>query len=368
MFLIKYILRVLNIIAVLCLLLSYSASYISPEKFWIFAFFGIAYPVFLVINLIFIIIWLIRLKWFALVSLITILIGINNILNLISFNFNQNKTSEKKLISILSYNVRNFDVFTSNAKKNRTNILKFIKKQNTDILCIQEFYYDKLRGYSSVDSILSLKKSYNYHVEYSKISKRNEKFGIATFTDFPIINRGKIKFVSKSGNICIYTDILYNNDTIRIYNVHFESIKFGIEDYKFAEDINNISSINDNNEFNRRSMQIFNRLKSGFIKRAVQAQLVAEHMQDCPYPIVLCGDFNDTPSSYCYHLMVNDLTDSFKESGKGFGQTYIGIFPSFRIDYILHDENFTSSLFKTINVEYSDHYPVKCNLSFNKNN
>jgi endonuclease/exonuclease/phosphatase family metal-dependent hydrolase len=85
-------------------------------------------------------------------------------------------------------------------------------------------------------------------------------------------------------------------------------------------------------------------------------------IEQSPYPVIICGDFNDTPSSYTYHQLSEGLIDAFKESGNGIGHTYGGALPSFRIDYILHDERFKSTRFNTIRSKFSDHYPITTSL------
>jgi endonuclease/exonuclease/phosphatase family metal-dependent hydrolase len=93
--------------------------------------------------------------------------------------------------------------------------------------------------------------------------------------------------------------------------------------------------------------------------------ILSAHIRQSPYPTIVCGDFNDTPVSYTYHKMRGKLVDAFIESGSGIGNTYLGNFPSFRIDYIFHSKSFRSCCFRTDRINMSDHYPVMCTLSLN---
>jgi endonuclease/exonuclease/phosphatase (EEP) superfamily protein YafD len=109
------------------------------------------------------------------------------------------------------------------------------------------------------------------------------------------------------------------------------------------------------------------KLRKAFIIRSTQVNTLSAHIASCPYPVILSGDFNDTPSSYTYHQLVMKLTDSFVESGNGlFMNTYAGKFPSFRIDYILHSDWFRSVSYQTMQVDISDHYPIAATLYKNK--
>lgn len=152
--------------------------------------------------------------------------------------------------------------------------------------------------------------------------------------------------------------MLIHGDTVRVYNVHLQSIHLSNVDYKFVDDIMN----NKKTEELENSKNILRRLKRAFIKRSSQSDLVAEHIQNCPYSTIVCGDFNDTPASYSYNNIAQNLKDAFVESGTGFGKTYIGKFPSFRIDYILHSDKYKSYNFRTIRQKLSDHFPLTCYL------
>ena len=117
-----------------------------------------------------------------------------------------------------------------------------------------------------------------------------------------------------------------------------QSIKFGKEDYVFADDSpkNKAKS----NNLNKASQKIISKLKQAYLLRAGQALQLEKHISESPYPVILCGDFNDTPTSFTYHTLSKKLTDSFIESGKGIGRSYAGKMPSYRIDYIFHDNHF----------------------------
>jgi len=104
------------------------------------------------------------------------------------------------------------------------------------------------------------------------------------------------------------------------------------------------------------------RIKAAYIQRARQAKQLKSHIGEISLPVIICGDFNDTPVSYVYRTVRKGLKDSFVEAGKGFGKTYEQIFPSFRIDYILHSKDLHAAEFKTIKAGLSDHYPLVSTL------
>ena len=93
--------------------------------------------------------------------------------------------------------------------------------------------------------------------------------------------------------------------------------------------------------------RITSRLKKSFIKRAIEVDVIKEHMNKSPFPIIICGDFNDTPNSYAYKKISHGLKDSFLEQGIGIGSTFLGKIPFLRIDYILHSPRLKTNTFTT---------------------
>jgi len=354
----------LNFLVIIALLLSYLACYVSPAKFWIPAFAGLAFPYILLSNLIFVILWLfIRIK-FSLFSVITIILGFNQIMASFQFHSGSKALKDKDYFKVISYNVRNFDLYSydknwvsNHAKRNK--IFKFLQSESPDIICFQEFVNDLSGSFKTKDTLVTFLKAKNVHAEYTVVSKSVNEFGLATLTSFPIVHKGRIDFPNSRTNLCIYTDVLVNKDTLRIYNAHFESIHFSHADMLFAEKIT-AAKAEKNEQLKDKSQRIMRLMKTAFQKRAVQADLVANHIKTCPYPVILCTDLNDTPVSYSYHRLKDDLNDAFTESGSGFGHTYTGFYPSFRIDYILISKALLSADFASIPSDNSDHYPVRC--------
>lgn len=257
-----------------------------------------------------------------------------------------------------------FDLYNwSKNKQSRNIILNMLTEENPDILCLQEFYTSEQQGdFNNIDTVRDLLSAKNYHAEYTVTLREHDHWGIATFTKYPIIKKGKIQFNTKSNNICIYSDVIIHKDTVRIYNMHLQSISFTRADYKFIDQLQN-DSVDTKDEVEK-SKNIIRRLKRAFVKRAQQAEIIATHIETCPYKVVLCGDFNDTPASYVYNTIRGGLDDAFIESGSGFEQTYAGKFPRFRIDYILHSKDFRSKNYHHLSETLTDHYPIVSYLTY----
>ncbi len=348
---------ILNSIAIAALLLSYLASYINPAKFTFLALAGISYPVILLINILFVITWMgMGRLWFTL-SLAAILLGYPHLRALFQFNHSsENTLSGEPNIKVVNYNVRLFDLYNwSKNSETRDKIFDFLKSTDADIYCFQEFFHNDDGYFPVLDTLKSLLKTDFSKTDYFLTVKKSNHFGIATFSRFPIINSGKISLEEKSQNYTLFTDLLIKKDTVRVYNVHLQSIHFSYEDYDFYEEI---GKQKDQAELKKGWGKILKKLYRAFQKRGKQVDFLEEHIQSSPYPVIVCGDFNDTPSSYTYHTISKGLKDAFVEKGNGFGKTYRGIFPSFRIDYMFHSPQLKCLEYSRPAIDYSDHYPI----------
>lgn len=354
----------LNLLAVLALLLSYISIRVSPTTLWPLAFFGIAYPFLLLANLLCMVWWLLFRRKRIWPSLIAILLGYAHVGEYMRLSGENDPPKDAAHpFKVMSWNVRIFDLYSwSHNAQTKEEMLDLIRVEDPDILCMQEFLnVDKKVGTAVRDELSGDYRFTNYADEYTAHTKSGYHFGIATFSTKPIVAKGAIHFPDDLNNLCLWTDIAVDDDTIRVYNAHLASLRFGDQDYRFMKDVQDGSSTD---VLERGGLRIARRLKSGFIRRAAQMEQIAAHMRTSPHPVVWCGDMNDTPMSYSYHqLRELGLVDAFVESGSGIGHTYIGAFPSFRIDHIMHGPELRSWGFHTLPDELSDHRAINCWMS-----
>ncbi len=346
--LLKFIALSLNLLAVLALLIAYFSGYISPEKWWIPSFFGLAYPVILGINLFFVVFWLILSPRYILFSLLTILAGWGVLSRYVQI---QGKSIERGDIKILSFNVHHF---RGNGKlssdETADEITRFLKEQRPDIICLQEARLRQNNIFNLAKTVESL--DFINHYQFARTSST---FGSVTFTRYPIVNMDEIRF-ENSRNITIYTDILIGTDTVRVFNVHLHS--YGIDPKNYSIIDSGVTTEEDLKE----AREMGSKLKRGFEMRARQVETIRKIMDETPYPIIVCGDLNETPTSFAYQQLRDGLKDAFVGSGKGVGRTFVNKLPALRIDYIFHSPVFDSYNFKTHDFLHSDHLPVSTEL------
>lgn len=351
---------VLNGIAVVLLLLSYLAPLIKPQTFWPIAFFGIAYPILLIVNLLFVVFWLFRKVSYAFISLLAIGIGWTAITKNFGFNEAVVDTAERdtSVIRVMTYNVRMFHDDEGKGAENQDDILKLIKEVSPDVLCIQEFY-SRTRGKNNIRRLYmeELGLSFSYFIP----SARNDydAYGIAIFSKYPITNSGNVDIDTDAGivNKIVYSDINKRGKNFRIYNVHLQSVGFKQEDYDFIKKDVPIANVDV-----KSTRRIGSRLKQAYMKRNKQIDSLYSHTKGAKIPYIVAGDFNDTPLSYSVNKLSGDMQNAFVKKGRGFGITYNGAFPNFQIDYILASKEFNVQNYQIVREKLSDHYPIWSDL------
>lgn len=356
--------KIFTIAALATLVLSYFAPFVHPDTFELLPFFGLAYPIIIAVNLLFLLYWaLLKSRWVFIV-LFFIVIGGKLHFRTIGISIDPVTASQNDSVwKIMSYNVRLFDVYNESIEKrneNRNGILAYVLEVNPDVVCFQEFFHqDKPTSFSTKDTLIELLGTRNYHERYSHKIRNRQNFGICMLSKYPIIAKGDVMFdnFATTDNYCIFADIVKHGDTIRVYNIHLQSIKLQQEDYEMFGATNNVPK-----EKKSTIRLLIDKLTIAYPARAQQALKVIEHMETSPYPVVVCGDFNDTPMSYVYNQFNQKLVDSFLETRFGLGITYAGRVPAGRIDYIFHDPRLQAQQFTIQKKAFSDHYAVSCEI------
>lgn len=330
------LLFIANSIVAAISLVAFLSYFISPNTISLVSFVGLSIPFVLILNILFIVYWILRFKKQFLISTLVLLIGIQYVTKL--YSFSEKIVFQPDDIKIMNYNVRMFNLYNWIDEANvDQKIYAFINEQQPDILCLQEFNPKANLGF-------------NFPYKYIKRSQKNGQFGHAIFSKYKIIKSESLNF-SNSGNNTIFADIVKGKDTFRVYNVHLESLKINPKNEHFNQEI---------------SEKLRIRLENSFKKQANQVELIIQHQKKINYKSIICGDFNNTAFSYVYKQLKRNKNDAFEIAGKGFGKTYDFEFP-LRIDFILTDKEITVNNFKTFDVKYSDHYPIMARFNFNTN-
>ncbi len=346
----RIIVYVVNVVFAILLLCSLLAYFIPPSVSPFFAFAGLAFPVLLVLNILFLVFWLLKLDPRIFLSLVCIGLSLFHIQRLYKFSGSNKVVNPSSSFKVMTYNVRMFNHYAWLADDDvPQKIATEIEQQKPNILFIQEYYQTEKTP------------EFSFKHHYAKMTNVGKNYGLAIYSDYPILNKGTVDYSDSShleNNQFIFADIDIKGNTYRCINAHLASVGLGNSDYKRLSN----PTEGTQQEIERGFWQIAVRIGKAFKRRTTQAEALVSAIEESPFPVILAGDFNDTPSSYTYKRINNLLEDSFLESGKGFSKTYAQALIPLRIDYVFHGETLRAFNYHVSNQKLSDHYSVSVEL------
>lgn len=334
--------------------------YFNPVDWWFLGLLAFLLPFLLLAHAFFVFFWLFVRPIWALLSFLTILSGWPAVRKIVAvhfppqFSLHKNKGS----LRVMSWNVEQFNI--QHYKDNpgiKQQMFDLINLYDPDIACFQEVVAgDNKKGVNYFPDILR-KLHFEYYF-YSYALKddfdRYHHFGTIIFSRFPIITKQTfINNPNDYNSTFQYIDIIKSPDTIRVFNIHLQSLKFSRANLNYLDK----ASLKSDSNISE-SKSIISKMKTGFIKRSVQADFIKDAVDHSPYPAIVCGDFNDVPNSYAYETIGKGLKNSFVEKGSGLSRTFTSISATLRIDNIFVDKKFTVAQFTRVNKELSDHFPI----------
>jgi endonuclease/exonuclease/phosphatase family metal-dependent hydrolase len=327
------------------MLFSALALIIKPQWSSVIAISGLAYPVLLGWEILMVIIFLFLLSKKIWQPLSFVLISWFSFSSFISFGDNTVPLDKSSLISVSTWNVRFFDSsFHEEGYDLESEAYQLIRSTQSDIMAFQEYR-------SRPD--LKLESTFKY---------LKEAGNFAIGSNFPLGQSGHYRFdeeISYGGNGFQWADISIGGKYYRFYNIHLSSIRLSRSELDLVD---KPSEIKDQEELKGRSRKLYQLLKQAFYFRQQQQNVLLDHMESSPFPVILMGDINDSPNSYSARVFRKKFKDSWFESGKGVGKTYVHPILPYRIDYIYLPENIQSFRSKVFKSNLSDHHLLNTHL------
>ncbi len=330
-----------NVILAIITFLAYILPFLAPKLFPLLSVITLVLPLILIVNVLFLIYWAIQMKRQVLLPILVLLMGIPFINKFYKFS-GKNLPETENDFTVMSYNVRLLNVYKWIERDDVPELIQgFINDKNPDILCIQEYSEGKIKLRA-------------YPHQYILMKGENTKTGQAIFSKFPIIGKGDIEFPNSNNN-AIFADIKKGNDTIRVYNMHLQSIKI-------TPDVHEISA--DGSITEQKSKKIVRRISEAFKAQQEQAEIIMNHKKNSKLPEIICGDMNNSAFSFVYRSIRGNLNDTFEEAGEGFGKSYNFNYYPARIDYIFADKKMKVKEFENFpDFLNSDHFPIFTRLA-----
>ncbi len=342
-----------GVVSLLMLLCAFS-PYIDPRTIPLLSCAGLAFPIFLLLNIAFMLFWLVVYRKYALLPFLTLLACIGALRSYVPINAPESEIPNGA-IKILSYNVMAYAYDKPHKNGMPNEIVDYLAKSGADIICTQEALLNKSKysKFLNEDAVRDAMSEYPYYSHY-----QIGTHGLDCFSRYPILSAHRIKYESADNGSMAY-EIKVGKDTLLVINNHLESNKLTINDKAIYRGLIKDPEHTIQKEASR---QLIGKVVDASVIRSSQADSIAKYIEESSCKnVVVCGDFNDSPLSYTHRVIRENLTDAFIESGSGLGISYHKNGFYFRIDHILVSNNwkpYNCTVDKSIDA--SDHYPIWC--------
>jgi endonuclease/exonuclease/phosphatase family metal-dependent hydrolase len=350
----RFVLGMASVVIIPALLMAYLSMFVHPDRAWITVFFGLSYIVILLMAILLCVAWAFVSRRMFLLMLLLLIIGYPAHRSTFGFGKSQAVPDSSHSLRFVTYNVKGFDFVVDEPERDA--IVDAILHSEADIVCLQEFntFHNKP---GEPDNLREISKGaglpyYHYQKCYEN-KKRSRSYGIIIFSRYPVVGTGHLEYPSISKmNTTIWADLAIGGDTLRVFTSHLQSNQLTHSDFEF------IGKTEQGDTLGFDSKRVAGKFRNSYIMRANQVQVIKETLNATPYPVIIAGDFNDTPVSYTYQTLKSGLEDAFLQAGRWIGPTYIP-FPFIRIDYILFSPDWATAVqYQRKKIQGSDHYMV----------
>lgn len=234
----------------------------------------------------------------------------------------------------------------------------FLKKENPDILCIQEAYNSNnkklAKSLRSIDALKEILPSYRYHFAPELLDARKEgkiPIGNAIFSRFSITKTDTVFYDIPYGE---YEDFLKNN------NKHFVSLlPKNLEYIKVKINSMELNVFNTHGIWGQDGKDTKRRLQMG--------ETIVNQIKD-KKNVILAGDFNLSPTTQTVRNIEKHVKSVFsKELQTTFNvklKPHRGNFATSVVDMIFVSKHIQILKKYCPNVDISDHFPLVCIFDF----
>lgn len=348
----------INVASILVLWLACAVTYLDPSTFPRLTLLSLMFPLIALANIAFVFFWLIFKAKRVWLPLLGMGVCYSFLWDYCPLNFSRDLPEGDSCLTLLSYNTRGFGGKEARDDEGNNAVANLIYFSYADIICLQE----SNGGGASLTTIVNNMEEMGYH-------SCNHK-GVVLFSRLPILEADTLSYPTRT-NGGIYAKLLDGQDTILVINNHFESNHLSEvvkDDYRDAIENHARNAYDEHirDTLRRELSPLVNLLSIAAPLRAAQADTIQHFIEQwLPRPVIVMGDFNDTPVSYTLRKLSRGLTNAYSQSGTGMGFTFHDRGFPVRIDHILFSGDRWESHFTRVDksLKYSDHYPILTKLT-----
>ncbi len=345
---IKTLLLVVTMLAAIAMLISAWGGLVNPAKSRLLPLATLSMPIVIMVNVVVSLVWLCFLKWkYALIPIVAIVVSWSAVSTVCPVNFFAKNVDADCAFKVLTFNVANFDYINQD---HPSKSMRYILDQDADFVLMQEGSQE--RDYLEVSNVISMRdeiiEKYPYHSDGNRDLVIMSKYPYQVVPD---------SVFGELDGVCVKAfDLQYPGGLqLRILNLHLRTFGMGSDDKKLYD---RITKLDVDVKERRELSQIIDKLSRAFVIHAKEAAIVRSIIDKSPSNLIVCGDFNDTPSSFCYRtIRGGDLKDTFQDCGTGLTYTFYANHIYFKIDHILYRGNLEAVEWRRDKAGDSDHYP-----------
>lgn len=353
----NFIGALINLIAGAALIFASYSHKLSPEDFYYTTYLSLAFPIILAVNAVLLLFWIIQWNKVGIITVAALVISSGSIFLYSPLHIIPAKAESADTLSVMTYNVHYFGQLIPHKPGSPNPVIEYIKKENADIVCLQEYAYGFNKKFlQSEDIDTAFAKVYPYRKVWLKDNAYSAA-GVACLSKYPITDSEEL-FPEKEINGASLYRISIGDRKLALLVNHLESNKLSIEDRSFFNYLTKHIEETDT-LLPEVKKHLAWKLTAASRIRASQADVIAEKIKELGEDVIVCGDFNDTPQSYVYSKIRGELGDAYAKTGTGPGITYNADRFYFRIDHILYGKGLRPIYTKIGDIKDSDHYPLK---------
>ena len=344
----KYILRLLSIVAAFVLLFAAYGGRVDPTVWSLPSLATLALPAVAVGVVVLLVLLALLRQWRAAVILVGALCLSWPTLRLISpVNvFHPKSDPDSPQLKVLTMNVTEFN-WQENTDLPSKN-MRYILDEDADIVAIQEglvyFSYEKQPRLKSM--LEELYKKYPY--------RKKHYFDVGILSKYPFEEvESPVLETDSLGYFIKAWDVEAPGGNVRVVSMHLSSLRLTHNERGVIESMNMPSGRK------RRIQSVTRKLDNAFISHARQARAMRQLLDDTSGDVLVMGDMNDTPGSFAYRTICGeDLRDAWADTGFGPTYTFNANHLYVKIDHILYRGNLKPLSCNRVKSGESDHYPV----------
>lgn len=343
----KYVFRLLAIVMAFVLLLAAYGGRVDPAIMTLPSLATLALPVIALVAMLLMLLLALCGQWRSAVIILAACFLAWPTLRLISpMNFSRPDADPGKTqLKVLTMNVTQFN-WQDGDKPSKN--MRYILDQDADIVVIQEglvyFSYEKLKTVKPM--LQELYRKYPY--------RKKHFFDVGILSKYPFTEVvPPVLSKDTTGYFIKAWDVDAPGGELRVVSMHLSSMRLSNSDSKIIETMNVPSGRRE------RARSVLKKLTGGFNSHARQARAMRQLLDETVGDVLVMGDMNETPGSYCYRTICgDDLRDAWADTGFGPISTFNAHHLYVKIDHILYRGALKPLSCRRDRAGESDHYPL----------